>query len=208
MAPSNPPPPSKLVLAAFTIASTASLVMSPRVRASLGSGIAGQSWQLWFVDQPDAARVLVKRPWQFHRARLAVERKRFRVRMLFPPFGKVPADAAFVRDIEFRGEAADIVKNEKSARRERAIPEIEFRQRGLIFVRAIENDQLGFASEIISRGGGRSGIERAPLHDFDIIFQSGVRDPAPRHFAHGRIEIQTEEPAWRAHPPQHPSEKQ
>src|SRR5437588_3432791 len=139
MAPSTPPPPSRVVLAAFTIAPTASLVMSPRARVSLESGI-GVRLQLRFVNQPDAARIFVKRLRQIHRARLAVQRKRFHVRMHFPPFGKRPPDAAIARHIELRGETADIVKNEKSAGREYAIPEIEFCQSGLIFVRAIEND--------------------------------------------------------------------
>src|ERR1700686_2459838 len=128
--------------------------------------------------------------------------------MHLPPFGKSTPDAAFMRDIELRGEAADIVENEKSARRERAIPEIELRQRGLIFVRAVQNDQLGLAAEIIARGGRRSGIERTALRDFDKIFQSSARNPVPRHFAHRRIEIQTEETVSGVHPPQHPSEKQ
>src|SRR5437763_17038628 len=142
MAPSTPPPPSKVVLAAFTIASTASLVMSPRVRASLESGIGVRlrRRQFRFVNQPDAAGIFVKRPRQIHRARLAVQRKRFHVRMCFPPLGKSPPDAAFVRDIELRGEAADIVKNKKPAWCERRIPKIEFCQSGLIFVRAIKND--------------------------------------------------------------------
>src|SRR5438552_11971578 len=117
MAPSTPPPPSRVVLAAFTIASTASLVMSPRVRASLESGIGVRMRrrQFRFVNQPEAAGILVERPRQIHRARLAVQRKRFHVRMHFPPFGKRPPDAAFARDIELRGETADIVKNEKSS---------------------------------------------------------------------------------------------
>src|SRR5438105_3886326 len=133
MAPSTPPPPSRVVLAAFTIASTASLVTSPRVRASLESGIGVRlrRRQFRFVNQPDAARIFVKRPRQIHRTRLAVQRKRFHIRMRFPPFGKGAADAAFARDIELRGEAADIVKNEKSAWCERRIPKIEFCQRGL-----------------------------------------------------------------------------
>src|SRR5437868_6266739 len=114
MAPSTPPPPSRVVLAAFTIASTASLVMSPRVRASLESGI-GVRLQLRFVNQPDAAGIFVKRPRQIHRARLAVQRKRFHIRMHFSPFGKGAADSAFARDIELRGETADIVKNEESS---------------------------------------------------------------------------------------------
>jgi len=48
----------------------------------------------------------------------------------------------------------------------------------------------------------------AAFRDFDKIFQPSARDPTPRHFAHGRIVIQTKETVRHVHPPQHPSEKQ
>src|SRR5437868_3536925 len=119
MAPSTPPPPSKIVFAAFTIASTASLVMSPRMRFSCDSAI------LPFVNQANAASVLIKRPRPFHRTRVAVQRKSFDVRMGLTPFRKCAADSAFPRHVEIGGESAHIMKNEETARREGRIPEIE-----------------------------------------------------------------------------------
>src|SRR6267154_3273666 len=128
MAPSTPPPPSSVVLAAFTIASTASFVMSPRTRASLESAM------LRFVNQANAARVFVKRSRRLHRARVAIERKRFHIRMAFPPFGKSAAHSPGVSHIKIRGELAHIVENEEAARGERGIPEIELGERRSVFV--------------------------------------------------------------------------
>src|SRR3954469_22437788 len=118
MAPSTPPPPRRVVLAALTIASTANRVMSPRTSFSCGSGI------LRFMDQAEAARVLVKRPGRFHRPRIAVEGKRLGFRMVFPPLGKRASDAALAGDVEGRCEFAHVMQNEKTAGREQGIPEI------------------------------------------------------------------------------------
>src|SRR5947207_9763607 len=109
MAPSTPSPPSNVVLAAFTIASTASFVMSPRSRVSRASAM------LRFMDQADAASILVERPCCFHRTRIAVERKRFRFRMDFAPFGERPAHSALTSNVKLRSEFADVVKNEQTA---------------------------------------------------------------------------------------------
>src|SRR3954471_677034 len=106
MAPSTPPPPSRLVFAAFTIASTARVVMSPRTRLILVSTI------LRFADDPDAARVLVGWTRGIHGLRLAVEQKRFHFRMGFSPFGKGAAHTAFASNIETGGEFAYVVENE------------------------------------------------------------------------------------------------
>src|SRR3954466_13344122 len=111
MAPSTPPPPSKVVLAAFTIASTASLVMSPRSRFSRGSAM------LRFVDYADAARVLVERAHLLHRTRSAVQRKSFCFRMLLSPFAKRATDTSVIRNVEAGGEFAHIVENQETARR-------------------------------------------------------------------------------------------
>src|SRR5436190_17352257 len=100
MAPSTPPPPSRVVLAALTIASTANRVMSPRTSFNRGSDI------LRFMDEPEAACVLVKRPGRFHRPRIAVEGKRFGFRMVFPPLGKRASHPALAGDVEARCEFA------------------------------------------------------------------------------------------------------
>src|SRR5438045_285534 len=144
MAPSTPPPPSRVVLAAFTIASTATLVMSPRRSLMRGSAILG------FVDEPNAAGVFVKRALFFHRARFAVERKRFHFRMLLAPFGHSSADAALASNIEPCGELAHVMKDEHAPRRQGRVPKIEFLHGRFIFVRAVENDQLGIAAEVFS----------------------------------------------------------
>src|SRR5205085_8374052 len=157
MAPSTPPPPSSVVLAAFTIASTESLVMSPRMSASRGSAM------LRFVDQADAARVFVKRPRGFHRARVIVERKCFRFRMCLPPLGKRATDTTFAGNIEAGGEFGHVVKNQEAAGRERGIPKIELGEGRSMFVRTVENDQLRIAAKIFSRGVQRRRIERTSL---------------------------------------------
>src|ERR1700738_95454 len=137
MAPSPPPPPSKVVLAAFTIASMASLVMSPRTRASLGSAM------LRFVNQANPTSVFVERPRCFQQPRCAIQGKRLRFRMGVTPFGEGAAHSAFAGNIKLRREFADVVKDQQAARRERGIPEIEFGERGPVFVGAVENDELG-----------------------------------------------------------------
>src|SRR5438067_13527503 len=173
MAPSTPPPPSNVVLAAFTIASTASFVMSPRSRVSRASAI------LRFMDQADAASIFVERSRCFHRTRIAVERKRFRFRMDFAPFGEHSAHSALAGNVKLGGEFAHVVKNEQAARRDRAIPEIKLGERGLVFVGTVENDELGIAVEIFSGGHDRSVIEGTAFRDLDKILQSGADDPAP-----------------------------
>src|SRR5438067_13197964 len=159
MAPSTPPPPSNVVLAAFTIASTASFVMSPRSRVSRASAI------LRFMDQADAASIFVERPCCFHRTRIAVERKRFHFRMDLAPCGKRPTHSAFAGNVKLRREFAHVVKIEQTAGRDRAIPEIKLGERGLVFVGTVENDELGIAAEIFSGGNDRSMIERTAFHD-------------------------------------------
>src|SRR6476659_3280757 len=101
---------------------------------------------LRFVDEANAARVLVKWARFFHRARMAVEGKRFYFRMFFSPLGKCATDTAFVRDVETCGKFADIVQNEDAAGRECGIPMLELSHRRLIFVRAVHNDQLRIAA--------------------------------------------------------------
>src|SRR6266403_2984182 len=132
MAPSTPPPPSSVVLAAFTIASTASFVMSPRTRASLESAM------LRFVNQANAARIFVKRSRRLHRARVAVQRKGLHFRMAFPPFGKGAAHSTRASHIKIRGELAHVVENDETARGERSIPEIELGESRSVFVGAVE----------------------------------------------------------------------
>src|SRR5438067_8217491 len=133
MAPSTPPPPSNVVLAAFTIASTTSLVMSPR------TSFRRESIILRFVDQADTARVLVERARILHRARLAVERKRFRFRVRLAPFDKCATHATCARHVKARGKFAHVVENEEAAGAERAVPKIELGQGRLIFMRAVED---------------------------------------------------------------------
>src|SRR2546421_12990686 len=94
MAPSTPPPPSNVGLAAFTIASTASLVISPRTRANRGAGM------LWFMDEAEAAGILVEWTRFFHGTRLAGEGKCFRFWIFFPRFGKVAAAPALSGPIQ------------------------------------------------------------------------------------------------------------
>src|SRR4051812_1006881 len=134
MAPSTPPPPSKVVLAAFTIASTASLVISPRTSFTRGSAM------LRLVNQTNSARVLVSRPRRFHRTRIAIEQKCLHVRMRFTPFSKGAADAASVGDVETGGEFAHVVKNKEAAGSERRVPKIELGERRSIFVGAVHDD--------------------------------------------------------------------
>src|ERR1700733_13167193 len=100
MAPSTPPPPSSVLLAAFTIASTASFVMSPRSTVNRASAM------LRFVNQANAAGVLVEWSRLLHRARAAVQRKGFHFRMAFPPFGKGAAHSTFAGHIKIGGEFA------------------------------------------------------------------------------------------------------
>ena len=68
--------------------------------------------------------------------------------MFLSPFGKSAAHSAFVRDIKSRGEFADVMENQNAAGRERGRPEIELGDGGLIFVRAVHDDQLRIAAEI------------------------------------------------------------
>src|SRR2546423_11180490 len=142
MAPSTPPPPSRVVLAAFTIASTASLVMSPRTSFSRGSAM------LRFMNQANTAGVLVKRAGVFHRARVAVEGKGFHVRMRLAPFGKGSADATFSGHVEAGGKFADVVENQEAAGREDSIPKIELGEGRPILMRAVDENHFGIAAEI------------------------------------------------------------
>ena len=77
-------------------------------------------------------------------------RKGFHFRMRFSPLGEGSTDATLVRHIEVRGKTADIVKHEQAARRQRAVPEIEFSQGRLVFVRAVENDQFRIATQVFA----------------------------------------------------------
>ena len=106
------------------------------------------------MDQADTASILVERPCCFHRTRIAVQGKGFHVRMDLPPLRKCAAHTALARNIEAAGELAHVVENEQAAGRERRISKIELGQRGLVFVRTVENDQFGIVSEIFSRRFG------------------------------------------------------
>src|SRR2546430_17344335 len=128
MAPSTPPPPSNVGLAAFTIASTASLVISPRTSANRGSGM------LWFMDEAEAAGILVEWTRVFHGTRLAVEGKCFRLRIFFPPFGKRATDAAHAGHVKTGGEFAYVMENQEAAGDKRGIPKIELGQGRSVFV--------------------------------------------------------------------------
>ena len=126
------------------------------------------------MNQSEAAGIFVERARQVHRARVAVQAKRFDVRMRFSPLGERPFDAALVGDIEVRGETADVMQSEKSARASAAYQR-SVRPRRLVFVRAVEKDHFGRRRDFFGRDRGlRSTNSAGRLANS----QSGARNPA------------------------------
>ena len=79
--------------------------------------------------------------------------------MRFSPFRERPSNAALMRHVKLRGETADIVQNEKATGRQRTVPKVQFSEGGLVFVRAVKNDQFRIAAQVILRRDGRLRIE-------------------------------------------------
>ena len=127
--------------------------------------------------------------------------------MRLSPLGERPTDAALARDVELGGELADIVQNEKASRRQCTVPEVELRERRLIFVGAVDDNQLRIAAEIIPGCQRGLRIERIPLGDFHKTLQAASRYPTPGHFATRRVQIQAEKAMPGVHPTQHPSQE-
>ena len=71
-----------------------------------------------------------------------------------------------------------------------------------VFMRAVEEDQLRRASEIIAGQTGRSRIERAAQFHSDHLRKAGALQPSPRETAKRLINFKTEKAVLRVHLPQ------